>query len=113
MKFKSELILLVIAITLFAVATVCYSHSNNTPTDIATLNLTSTHPYRSIAVVFVGIGAISMVTASISYSKKTKDLPPIAPDTPCEFLSPNPTKPKTQTSTQKIAPKTTTSSPSL
>ncbi|MDR0492585.1 MAG: hypothetical protein LBH74_02960 [Nitrososphaerota archaeon] len=71
MKFKAEVILLVIAIVLFAVSMFCYSYPNTTP-GTKTLSLSSVYPYRSIAVVFVGIASISMVTASLSYSKKTK-----------------------------------------
>jgi transposase len=48
---------------------------------MSTANLSvavSTHsfayPYRGIALVFLGVGSLSMVTASISYSKKAKEM---------------------------------------
>jgi hypothetical protein len=65
MEFKAEASLLVIAITLFAVAMFFYSYPGN---------LSLTYPYRGIALTFVGVGSVSMVTASISYSKRSKEL---------------------------------------
>jgi hypothetical protein len=32
------------------------------------------YPYRGIALAFVGFGSVSMVTASISYSKRSKNI---------------------------------------
>jgi hypothetical protein len=63
-KFKTEVSLLLAAITLFAIAMFFYSYQN----------LSLSYPYRGIALAFVGFGSVSMVTASISYSKKTKNI---------------------------------------
>jgi hypothetical protein len=32
------------------------------------------YPYRTLALAFVGCGSLSMVTASISYSKRSKNI---------------------------------------
>jgi hypothetical protein len=58
-----------VAITLFAVAMFCYSYQTG-----ANTTLSLAFPYRGIALAFVGVGSVSMVTASISYSKKTKNI---------------------------------------
>jgi hypothetical protein len=42
--------------------------------DSASRSLSSAYPYRGIALAFVGFGSVSMVTASISYSKKSKNI---------------------------------------
>ncbi len=73
MKFKTEVTLLVLAITMFAVAMFFYSYQGAAG-DAAALNLAASYPYRGIALALVGAGSASMVTASISYSKKTKAL---------------------------------------
>ncbi len=65
MRFKTEVSLLVLAISLFAVAMFFYSYQNG---------LTLVFPYRGIALAFVGVGSVSMVTASISYQKRSKNL---------------------------------------
>lgn len=73
MKFKTEVSLLSIAITLFAVAMFFYSYQSD-PSNNAALGVSLAYPYRAIAVAFVGFGSLSMVTASISYSKRSKNL---------------------------------------
>ena len=65
MKFKTEVSLLLIAITLFAVAMFFYSYQSG---------VSLAFPYRGIALAFVGFGSVSMVTASISYSKRSKSI---------------------------------------
>jgi hypothetical protein len=73
MQFKKEASLLVAAIALFAVATFLYTYQ--AATEAATLMYQNiTYPYRAIAICFVGVGFVSMVAASISYSRKTKNL---------------------------------------
>ena len=72
LKFKTEVSLLVIAITLFAVAMFFYSYQSGVG-DI-TLSQSLAYPYRGIALAFVGFGSVSMVTASISYSKRSKNI---------------------------------------
>jgi hypothetical protein len=61
------------AITLFAVSMFFYSYQPTANTNAA-FNYNLTFPYRGIALAFVGVGSVSMVTASISYSKKTKNM---------------------------------------
>ncbi len=72
MKFKIEVTMLAVSIALFAVATFFYSYqTSNTG---LMLSQSVAYPYRTIALAFVGVGSISMVFASISYSRKTKNL---------------------------------------
>ena len=73
LKFKTEVSLLLAAITLFAVAMFFYSYQGVVSENTA-LSVSLAYPYRSIALAFVGFGSVSMVTASISYSKRSKDL---------------------------------------
>jgi len=73
LKFKTEVCLLVLAITLFAVSVFFYSYQGSVGYS-ATLSATWAFPYRGIALAFVGCGSVSMVTASISYSKRSKNL---------------------------------------
>ena len=75
MKFKTEVSLLLIAITLFAVAMFFYSYQSSVG-DNAALSLSLAYPYRGIALAFVGFGSVSMITASISYSKRSKTILP-------------------------------------
>jgi len=63
-KFKAEIFLLLTAMILFAVSTFFYSYEG--------LALGFDYPYRVYAFSFVGCGSILMVTASISYSKRSK-----------------------------------------
>jgi len=65
LKFKTEVSLLLMAITLFSVAMFFYSYQG-------VVGLA--YPYRGIALAFVGFGSVSMVTASISYSKRSKNI---------------------------------------
>ena len=72
MQFKKEVGLLVMAIFLFALATYFYSYvaASNETTALATDLI---YPYRNFALTIVGVGFVSMVVASVSYSRKTKD----------------------------------------
>jgi hypothetical protein len=72
-KFKTEVILLLIAITLFAVSMFFFSYQGMVG-DSPTLSQSLAYPYRGIALAFVGFGSVSMVTASISYSKRSKNI---------------------------------------
>ena len=74
MKFKMEVILLVAAIALFAVAVFFYSYQSSVAADLTLSQSAAAFPYRGVALLFVGVGSVSMVTASISYSKKTKQI---------------------------------------
>jgi hypothetical protein len=72
MKFKTEVSLLLASITLFAVAMFFYSYQSGVGDSV--FNLSRAFPYRGIALAFVGFGSVSMVTASISYSKRSKNI---------------------------------------
>jgi hypothetical protein len=72
MKFKAEVSLLLIAIALFAISALLYSYQSLG--ENATLNFNLAYPYRGIAITFVGFGSISMLTASVSYSKRSKNI---------------------------------------
>ncbi len=73
MKFKTEVCLLVVAISLFALSVFFYSYQG-VSSDAAMLSQSIAYPYRGYALMFLGFGSVSMVTASISYSKRSKDL---------------------------------------
>ncbi len=73
LRFKTEVSLLLIAISLFAVAMFFYSYQNGT-INSAALSYSLAFPYRGIALHSSGFGSISMVTASISYSKRSKNM---------------------------------------
>ncbi|MGD0071982.1 MAG: hypothetical protein ABSB71_10540 [Candidatus Bathyarchaeia archaeon] len=68
MQFKTEVCLLALAITLFVVSTFFFSYQ----TGSATFN--PPYPYRGYALAFVGFGSVLMVTASVSYSKRSKSI---------------------------------------
>lgn len=72
MKFKTEVTLLIIAIMLFAVAMFFYSHQGAVGETASIASTESVYPYRGLALAIVGVGSISMVTASVSYTKKSK-----------------------------------------
>jgi hypothetical protein len=75
MKFKAEVVLLVVAIALFASAVVFYSYQiAGTETTSLAQSPADPFPYRTVALMFVGVGSVSMVTASVSYSKKIKEI---------------------------------------
>jgi hypothetical protein len=74
MKFKTEICLLLFAITLFAVSMIFYSYQNAI-NDQTALDLTAaSYPYRGYALSFVGMASVLTATASISYSKRSKNL---------------------------------------
>jgi|WetSurMetagenome_2_1015567.scaffolds.fasta_scaffold483197_2 hypothetical protein len=75
MKFKAEVMLLVVAITLFATAVIFYSYQNaGIEATYLAQSSDLAFPYRTVALLFVGVGSVSMVTASVSYSKKIKEI---------------------------------------
>jgi hypothetical protein len=75
LKFKTEVTLLIVAIALFATAVVFYSYQSVSAEATALAqNSAAAFPYRTVALLFVGVGSVSMVTASVSYSKKTKEI---------------------------------------
>ena len=71
MKFKAEMCLLLAAMALFAISAFFYSYQP--PGENLTFTLGSSYPYRIQALMFVGFGSALMLTASISYSKRSKN----------------------------------------
>jgi len=65
--------LLVMAIVLFAVSAFFYSYPVGSE-GLTLASSTSSYPYRMYAITFVGFGSVLMLTASISYSKRSKNL---------------------------------------
>ena len=74
MQFKREVGLLTLAIALFAVGTFFYTYQPSSIEATSVVNQSIIYPYKGLALSFVGIGFISMIIASISYTKKTKNL---------------------------------------
>ena len=71
MKFKTEVCLLSLAIVLFAISAFFYSYQTNG----GNFNLSwASYPYQGYALAFVGFGSLLMVTASVSYSKRGKNM---------------------------------------
>ena len=73
MKFKAEMCLLVVSIVLFAVSAFFYSYQSASESLSFSASLGS-YPYRLYAITFVGFGSVLMFVASISYSKRSKNL---------------------------------------
>jgi len=72
LKFKAEMCLLVMAIVLFAVSAFFYSY--HPASEGLSFNAGFSYPYRLYAITFVGFGSVLTLTASVSYSKRSKDL---------------------------------------
>jgi len=71
-KFKAEMCLLLAAIALFVLSAFFYSYqavSEGITFSVAS----SSYPYRVYALTFLGFGSVLMLTASISYSKRSKN----------------------------------------
>jgi len=70
LKFKAEICLLIAAIALFASSAFLYSYR----TLSEGLNLASSfvYPYQGHAFSLVGFGSLLMITASVSYMKRSK-----------------------------------------
>lgn len=73
LQFKKEVALLLLAISLFAIGTFFYTYQAASA-EATSLAASIIYPYRSLALAFVGIGFASMVVASISYQRKTKNM---------------------------------------
>ncbi len=69
LQFKAEMIMLLAAIVLFTVSTICYSYVLG---DLATL---SSYPYRTYALPIVSFASVLMATATVSYAKRSKNQP--------------------------------------
>jgi hypothetical protein len=73
LKYKIEISLLLIAIALFSLSAFFYSY--NLIGDVVSLDVSlSSYPYRIYALGLVGFGSALMLTASISFSKRNKNL---------------------------------------
>jgi hypothetical protein len=70
LKFKAEIISLLVAMALFAVSAFFYSYEVVSGGWAFAL---AAYPYRGYAISFVGFGSVLMVAASISYSKRSKN----------------------------------------
>lgn len=73
LQFKKEVALLLLSIALFTVATFFYTYQTSSA-QASSLAASIIYPYRSLGLAFVGIGFASMVAASISYQRKTKNM---------------------------------------
>jgi hypothetical protein len=71
LKFKTEVFLLALSITLFVVSVIFYGYQ--TGSENLSVNWAA-YPYRGYALAFVGFGSALMVTASLSYQKRSKNL---------------------------------------
>jgi hypothetical protein len=72
-KFKAEMCLLLMAIVLFAVSAFFYSYQAASEGVTFSASL-GRYPYRGVALMFVGFGSALTLVASISYSKRSKNL---------------------------------------
>ncbi len=72
MKFKAEMCLLVMAIALFAISAFFYSY--HPTSEELSFSTSISYPYRLYAIAFVGFGSILTLAASVSYSKRSKNL---------------------------------------
>jgi len=72
-KFKAEIGLLLTAIALFVVSVFFYSYYV-TGEGLSFSASLGSYPYRGYAFTFVGFGSVLMLAASISYSKRSKNL---------------------------------------
>jgi hypothetical protein len=70
MKFKIEVCLLGLAIVFFVVSMFIFGYQ----TGNGNFNLWASYPYRGYAFPIVGFGSFFMVTATISYSKRSKNV---------------------------------------
>jgi hypothetical protein len=68
MNFKLEVCQLAFAITLFMVSAFFFSYQSGS----ASYLTLASYPYRGIALSFVGFGSLLMVTASLSFTKRSK-----------------------------------------
>jgi hypothetical protein len=73
LKFKGEIVLLLMAIVLFVVSVFFYSYHVAGEGLSFSASLGS-YPYRGYAITFVGFGSVLTLAASISYSKRSKNL---------------------------------------
>jgi hypothetical protein len=70
MKFKGEIFMLLTAIALFAASAFLYSMA--TTAQGLTASSAPEFPYQGYAFSLVGLGSLLMVTASLSFLKRSK-----------------------------------------
>ena len=66
MKFKAEVSLLCLALSLFVMSAFFYSYQ----TGSASLANFASYPYQGYGIAFVSVGAVVMIAAFVSYSKR-------------------------------------------
>jgi hypothetical protein len=71
LRFKTEIFMLLAAIVLFTVSTVCYSYM----TGDLTVAALGSFPYRVYAMPFISLGSVLMGLATVSYTKRSKNCP--------------------------------------
>ena len=78
MQFKAEIAVLLVTISLFAVSAFLYTYQASTvaanSSALGDAFIAAAYPYRGFALSFVAAGSALMVTASISYNKRSKNL---------------------------------------
>ena len=67
MKFKAEVSLLCLALSLFVMSAFFYSYQTGSASLAANL---ASYPYQGYGIAFVSVGAAFMVAAFVSYSKR-------------------------------------------
>ena len=72
MKYKMEICLLLIAITLFGFSAFFYSY-NQLGLEVSS-SVGLNYSYRVYALTLVGLGSVLMLTASVSFSRHIKNL---------------------------------------
>ena len=70
MKYKTEILMLLMAIAFFGLSAFCYSYTDNI--DELALSLNRTYPYQAYVIPLISTGFVLMGIASVSYSKKVK-----------------------------------------
>ncbi|MGA3060928.1 MAG: hypothetical protein ABSD92_11230 [Candidatus Bathyarchaeia archaeon] len=70
MKFKTEVCLLSLALLLFAISAFFYSYQ----TGNSNFSLNWSYPYQGYALALVSFGSVLMVTASVSFLKRGKNM---------------------------------------
>ncbi|MEM3000016.1 MAG: hypothetical protein QXX34_05790 [Candidatus Bathyarchaeia archaeon] len=73
MKFKTEMCMLVLALVLFCVSAFLYSYPASNR-ELAASAALGSYPYRSYALTFVGFGSLLTLAASVSFSKRSRNL---------------------------------------
>ena len=73
LKYKIEIILLLVAIVLFSLSTIFYSYSIAKPSDLISSGF-NLYPYSGYALVLVGFGSSFLAIASLSFSRRSKNL---------------------------------------